>query len=220
MSNEPHFDESHDDGDITPSGKKKGMSTGAKVAIILGIVFGICLLVCCGVGGYFANKVGNAMTQDPAKIATIQQSMLTSIDLPAEYTPRMAMDFSLAGQGMKMAIYSPGSGAEPNPAEMLMLMSMNVTADEAQMQQQMEQSMAGQQNQIQEESSETKMVTIDGIERSVRFAQGKARQGGQAVRQVSAVFPGKEGTVMLVQIVPEEKWDEATVTKMLGSIKK
>lgn len=220
MSNEPHFDEAHDEGDVSRAAPKKGMSTGAKVAIILGIVFGVCLLVCCGVGGYFANKVGNAMTQDPAKIATIQQSMLTAIEIPADYTPRMAMDFSLAGQGMKMAVYSPGSGPEPSPSEMLMLMSMNITADEAQMQQQMEQSMGGQQNQIQEESSETKPVQIDGAERSVRFAKGKARQGGAAVRQVSAVFPGKEGTVMLMQIVPEEKWDEAAAIKLLESIKK
>ena len=220
MSNEPRFDDIPDEGDVSRSPAKKGMSTGAKVAIILGCVFGVCALLCCGVGGYFMYKASQAVTMDPVQIAAIQQTMLTNIDLPADYAPKMAMDFTMAGQGMKMAIYSPGAGQEPDPTQMLMLMQMKITADEAQMQQELERSGGGQQNQINVESSETKMVTIDGTERSVRFAKGKAQQGGAAVRQVSAVFPGKEGTVLLNWIVPEETWDEAAAMQLLQSIKK
>lgn len=220
MSNEPEFDDVEYEAE-EPSSRKKaqakqGMSTGAKVAIILGICAGVLLLVCCGAGFYFAGKVGQAITQDPAEIDKIRQEIVSQIDIPAGLAPAAGMDFSIAGQGMKMAVY--GQGAQENPTHMLLLMKMTIQADEEQMRQEMQKS-AGRQQTINVESSETKTVTIDGQEVDFRFAKGKSDKG-VAVREVSGVFAGNGGAVMLMMLVPEEEWDEAEAIRVLESIKK
>src|SRR5512140_2673770 len=55
--------------DATPP--KRGMGKGAKVALILGVIFGVLVLVCCGgmigVVGFFGSK----FTSDPAAVQTI-----------------------------------------------------------------------------------------------------------------------------------------------------
>ncbi|MCA9052782.1 MAG: hypothetical protein KDA75_03045 [Planctomycetaceae bacterium] len=222
MSNEPEFDDVDYEADAdAPSSRKRtrakeGMSTGAKVAIILGICAGVLLLVCCGAGFYFFGKIGKSLTEDPAEIESIRQDIVSQIDIPAGFAPAAGFDFSIAGQGMKMAIY--GQGTEQNPSHMLMLMKMSIQADPEQMRQEMQKS-AGRQQTINVESSETKTVTIDGQEVDFRFAKGKTDKG-VAVREVSGAFAGNGGAVMLLMLVPEEDWDEAQAIQVLESIKK
>jgi F0F1-type ATP synthase membrane subunit c/vacuolar-type H+-ATPase subunit K len=218
MSDE-QFDEFTPDGDAPRPAKKKGMSTGAKVAIVLGIAGGVCLLVCCGVVGFFVNKVQKSITVDPAAVAKIRESILTSINLPADFNPKMGMDLTIAGQGMKMAVFGRGAGPEPQDGAMLMLMQFPAGADPQQMQQQMERNM-GKQTQIKVESTESKLVQIDGSEVKFEFVKGKTQDGGQDVRQVTGVFPGKQGMVMLMLLLPDADFDEAAVTSMLESIQK
>ena len=216
VSDDQHFDDVDYQDDAPESGRKQGMSTGAKVAIILGICVGVAMLVCCGVAAYFMRQVTKAMTTEPAEIAAIRDGIVSQIDVPADYGPMMGMDFTMAGQGMKMVLY--GQGTEENPEKLLILMKMMVAADAEQMRREMEKS-AGQQRQIVVESSETKTVTIDGQEVDFRFAKGEL-DNGTPVREVSGAFSGEGGAVMLMLIVPEEEWDERAAIDMLESIKK
>jgi hypothetical protein len=143
--------------------------------------------------------------------------MISSINLPETYRPQMGMDLAIAGQGMRMAVY--GNTAEPGAGgTMLMLMQMTIAADEAQMRRELQKSM-GNQQQINIESSETRTLTIEGEMVDFKFAKGTTDKG-DAMRQVTGVLAGKQGTLMLMLIVPEADWDEEEVVGILESIKK
>jgi hypothetical protein len=160
------------------------------------------------------------VTDDPARVNAIRDSIVSSIDLPPGLQPQGGMDFSIAGQGMRMAAYS--SAAEPDSGRtgtLLMLMQMTIQADEAQMRRELETKM-GAQTAINVESTETKSLTIDGQMVDFKFSKGTTNQGAHPVRQVTGVFPGKQGTVMLILLVPESDWNEMQVISMLESIKK
>lgn len=217
MSADSQFDDfsGHEASPGAPAAKR-GWSTGAKVALILGGCVGLLMLLCCGFFGYMGFKVSKSMTVEPAAINAIRDTVITSIDLPPEFKPQMGMDLTLAGQGMKMVMF--GDSTDPQQGgTVLMLMQMMVAADEAQMRRELEKSMGSQQK-IQIESSETKTLTVDGTMIDFLFAKGKMQD--KAVRQVTGVFAGKTGTVMLMLFVPEEKWDESKVIGILESLKK
>jgi hypothetical protein len=195
-----------------------GWSTGKKVAVILGSCCAALMLACCGVFGYLGFQLRQSVTDDPAEVIAIRDQIVTAITLPAEYKPQVGMNLTLAGQGMRMAMF--GETSDPNTGgAALMLMHMMVTANEAQMQEDLDNSL-GRKTNVQVESSETKSVTIDGTMVNFVFAKAKTQESGKPLRQVTGVFPGKTGTVMLMLFVPEEKWDEEQVLGILESIKK
>jgi hypothetical protein len=197
---------------------KKGWSTGAKVALVLGIVFAVLLIACCGVIIWFGSSIGKSFTQDQAQIETIQEGMISSIDLPEEYAPRMGMDFKIpfTDQGMQMVIFGPS--ATPDPAGgMLLVMQMQIHADQAELQQALQQS--GQQQDITVETAETKTLSVDGEDVDFRFVKGKSQQGAD-VRQVSGALQGAHGTLFIQWTMPEDQWNEEQVIQTLESIKK
>lgn len=49
-------------------------------------------------------------------------------------------------------------------------------------------------------------------------AENAATNGEKLVRQVSGMFPGRDGTAFLLLIVPEKDWNEEEVVKMIESI--
>lgn len=194
--------------------QKSGMSTAAKVVIGLVAAGIIGLAVCCGGVWWFGSKAIN-MTQDPAEIEA-KVASIASIDVPAGWEPVMGMEMNMGFQ-MKMAAYSPD---QTQQGRALVLMQMKMEgANEQQMEQQMEMQM-GQQNMNQDisvESSETRTYTIDGQDRDFEFAVG-TDSSGNSVHQVTGVFPGKDGTAMLMMIEDDANWDEEAVVQMIESI--
>jgi hypothetical protein len=192
---------------------KRGMSTAVKVLLILGGVFVVLALVCCGFGIWIFNKL--APTTDPAKVLAIQQSMAT-IDVPEHLTPQFGMDMSFQQVKMKMAMFAAHGGGE-----MLMLMQMAGAEGDASAQEQMERELrkqGKQQNMTVNSSQSRKVKTADGQEVDFEFSKGT--QDGRAMRQVRGVFQGRDGAVMLQYIVAEEEWDEEATLEMLQSIRK
>ena len=193
---------------------KRGMSTGVKVLLILGGVFGVLAVLCCGAGIYLFNKFSKAMTTDPAQVAAIQQD-IAGINLPEGFKPQGGFDWTL-GIKIKAAIYSRSG------SEMLMLMQMPSTASEEEMRQQMQDSLAkqGKKQELRVESRETRTVIIDGKEVPFEFTKGTQEGSGRAMRQVIGVFPGRDGTAMLMYTAPEDQWKDEEVMAMLRSISK
>jgi hypothetical protein len=62
------------------------MSTAGKVLLILGTIGGVCALLCCGGGAFFAWKFKDAMTSDPAKIRERTEAMI-DIKIPEPLAP-------------------------------------------------------------------------------------------------------------------------------------
>jgi hypothetical protein len=209
--------------------KKQGMSSTAKFVLILGSIAGVCLLACCGgvvfMGWKFQNIAKDFMTMDPEVVRQRTEEII-HIDIPDDYAPTHAMKIDLMNVKMKQVAYQRKGSA----GSMLMIMETTQPpmqgASPKQQREQMRQAMrqqAQQQGQandeIDEQSSESREFTINGESVPFEFIKGTAAQGGVPTRQVVGIFPGREGTVMLMLMAPESEYNEEEIVKMIESIR-
>lgn len=200
--------------------EKKGMSGGVKILLILLAVAGICLVLCCGVGFYFARQVGQSMSTDATVIEARTREM-ADIEIPPQFTPTMSMAIKIPmAPKMLIAMYTP-AGAEGQ----LMLMQIDMPMDQGQLnsEEQLDQMMRqsgqqGQQRQLEITETEARTFTINGQDVTFQFGKGTDRNSGDEWRQVVGAFPGKTGTVILMLQVEESAWDEDAVVQMLESL--
>ncbi|MGE5195572.1 MAG: hypothetical protein ACM3U2_24025, partial [Deltaproteobacteria bacterium] len=203
--------------DVQPH--SQGMSSTAKVLLILGSIAGVGLLACCG-GGIFLymktkdaiqNFAQNFTTTDPDEIRH-RTAAIVHIDIPDEFPPVRAFDFFV----MKQILYGKESGGS-----MVMIMEMDQrmqggqgAAGIKQQRQEMLRQMRQQQGQnagnlntdLNEESSETREFTITGEKVPFEFIKGTSPNGNVATRQVVGVFAGRSGTILLMVMVPESEY--------------
>lgn len=211
-------DEYEDDLDDRPQRKaKSGLSGGMKILIGLLIFGALSAVVCCGVGIYLAMNVFS-FTEDATKIAEIREEII-GIDIPEEMPPQIGVRMNMFGAfKMEMA----GYGTESEQGLLLMQMQVGDTSPEElerQLKQQMNQQAASQGKNVTIESSETRVLQVAGEDREFVFAVGKDQEGN-AVRQVSGTFTGRNGAGMILFILPEEEWSEETVLGIIQSIRK
>src|SRR5260370_31120292 len=85
--------------------QKQGISSTAKVLLILGSIAGVCLLACCG-GGIFLyyktkdaiqNFAQNFTTTNPDEIRA-RTAGIVHIDIPEEFPPLRAFDWFVMKQ--------------------------------------------------------------------------------------------------------------------------
>jgi hypothetical protein len=195
---------------------RRPLSTGTKVLLTLGVAFGVLMLLCCGVAGWFGYQVHRGVSPDPQEIARIRGEIVREIKLPEEFKPRLGMDLPFFGVKASLYIADRQAGG----GEMLMLMSVPPGLDPREIQFQVEQAMGQDRQHFDMQPPETKRVRIEGEDVEFQFARGKDRQTGAEVRQVLGVLAGPEGTIMVLMVVGEEDWDESRVLEILESIKK
>ena len=207
---------------------RKGMSTSMKVVLGLLIACGFLVLICCGGFIWLGNQFANSVTEDPAEIAKIQEE-ITAIEIPEGLPPGFGMSFNLGVMNMQMAGYGADApediegGAEEGEidAEVLLLMQMQVQGqsddDMRREFQQQAQQHGGEDVQLTE--MDTRTFTINGVECDFTFAKGVAEESEEPIRQVSGVFPGRNGTAFLFYMVPEEQWDEERTVDIIQSLK-
>jgi hypothetical protein len=204
-----------------PEPRKSGMSGGMKLLLILGGVGGFVLLLCCGGVGFIFYKAKNLITTDPDTIRERTQSIATIEILPG-FKPALSMDFV----AMRWVQYQ----GDEDENSMLMLMEFgnammqgnNPHQREAMLRQMREQQLqqgGHAQQEIEAEETQTREFMIGGRKVPFTFIKGKSEEEGKAVRQVTGSFTTAGGVAMLMLAVPEEKYDEAAVIRMLESIR-
>lgn len=212
--------------------QQQGMSTTAKVLLILGAIAGIGLLACCGgvafVGwkfqGIAKNFAENFTTKNADEIRA-RTATIVHIDIPDAFQPIQAFDLIF----MKQMIY--GNQAK---GSMVMIIEINQPMEHAsdaaaakqqrqeilrQMRQQQAQQSGQMNTELAEVSSETREFEINGEKIPFEFIKGTAPNGGTPTRQVVGMFAGRQGMVMLMLMVPESDYDDETVLKMIESIR-
>ncbi|QDU82838.1 hypothetical protein Pla110_46010 [Polystyrenella longa] len=216
MSRDRFEDElEYDDG---PGPQKSGMSTGMKVFLWILVGGGVCMLICCGVGIYFASNMMSFSDKPADAIATTNE--ITTISIPQEQFPpkgSMKMDF-FGFYSMKMAIYSDENGKGANTLFLMNMQIANLSADE--METSMKDSMGqqGQGNNLQIDSSEVRQIDINGQNHDFTFSEATDKDDGGKFRQIQGTFPAKQGTAFLMMQIPEEDYNEEAVMQMLDSI--
>ena len=223
QSDDDHFeDDNQGAGDEAPAKSRKtrvqsssGTNWGKIILILLGVGT-VSLALCCGGLYYFFN---DAIKMDPVKIAVMQKEII-EIDVPQGLQPNMGLNMNMGVMTMKMVMYNPGNTTS------MMLMEMQIAGQtEEQMKQAFSQQASQQQHQAQfrMESSETKTIKIDGVDREVLFAKGTLTpQGGKPTpaRMLTGLFPSTTAMGFIVYSIDETNYDEAAVIKTLESIHK
>src|SRR5262249_9486532 len=74
-------------------------------------------------------------------------------------------------------------------------------------------------DEIDQQTSETRDFTINGESVPFEFIKGTAPNGGAPTRQVGGLFPGRNGMVMVMVMVPESEYNEDAIVKMIESIR-
>lgn len=183
--------------------------------IFLAALGGLTLLCCCGIGISIYSMVPE-IEENPA-IAKQNLSRMITIDLlegfEAKSSFKMNMFSLISMDGV--LVENPESGA------IIFLEFSGSLAENKEMQDSFREAIgSGKSNDdinIQEQQS--REVAIDGQKFKFNFIQGTQKNSNEQVRQVHGVLPGKEGPILFIMNVSEEKWDEEQTLKMLESIK-
>jgi hypothetical protein len=206
--------------------QKRGMSTTAKVLLVLGSIAGIVMLVCCGGAAFFGYKfkdnikaIADATSNDPVVVKQRTQEVI-NIEIPEEFSPVMTIGFPLGEFSMKEFVYNN----KANPNFMLVILETNQPLQPGQtVQQQREAMMQGMRQgqqfslDMQEESRETREFTISGEQVPFDIIKGKAN--GVPARQIVGIFPSRKGTIMLLMTVPESDYSDEKIAGMINSIR-
>jgi hypothetical protein len=197
---------------------KGDIKMSRNTAIVLGIIGGLVFLcICVGIIAYVAlNQAGQAIeqavTEDPAQVAQIAQGMV-EYNLPSGYREQFGMSFF----GFDVVAFGPDS-----TDQMIVLMQFPESAglNQAEMEQQMKQSLqqqTGQQN-IQMQVVEQIEATIRDQRVPLTISEG-TNSAGTVIRQLSGVFQGKNGIVLLMIMGEKQRWDQGAVNAFIASLR-
>ena len=217
--------------EMTPNGMqpspKPGMSTGAKVLIVLAIVFGILLVLCCGgviaTFFYLQSYAAESFSEDPAKVAAVTQE-IAQLDIPEGLEPAGSVNMKVPFTGqslMTVAVY-----ADEETGSVLILTVAGEafgSQNQAQMQQSIDQSLRqqgmGDKEEILIQESHKKEIEIRGQPVTFTIANGKGAESETPRIQVTGTFEGRAGPAMLIMNADAEKFPEEKIVEMIESIK-
>lgn len=211
---EPAFDRRH---------QSEGMSTTAKVLLIVSAVLGVLMLACCGGAYYFSQQFKIDQSSTPADVLAAQEAILP-VAIPERFAPSQSMRMNLVVAEMDMAIFEAKDGEKSGIALMRMAFQMEGMEDQ-QAQQQMSQQNPVNQS-LKNMKSEDKTYEVDGKELVFTFAHGELQEGedvdqtdvGQEWYSVQSIIPVENGMIMFSMTGPEEEFDQAEIDALIESI--
>ena len=206
---------------------KKGMSGGTKALLIVGIIFGLLILLCCGglvgFGVYMASYVSDAISEDPAVVAE-RTGQFIQMDIPAQFSPAMSFDMTIPFSDETLMVWVVYADEPSN--SMLMMASLGpMLAQQGQddVRRQLEQSMRQQGvaagKGADEWEGSVKEIEVRGEPVAFNFAAGKNTDTGAQRIEVSGMFEGQSGPVMLILSADAKVIDEQAAVEMIESIK-
>ena len=196
------------------------MSRTAK--IIIGVIVGLIVLCsCCCVAGSIATPMllgplmeqAASTTEDPQEIAQVAKNIV-DYQLPAGYGEQFGMSFF----GMDIVAF----GKDDLAGNVIIMMQIPAMfgLNPEEMMQEMERSL---QQQTGRESVDLQYV--DTIQTTIRdqnvtlTVQEGTDSNGTAIRQLTGVFPGKNGMAVLMIAGPTQTWDQQAVDAFLSSLR-
>lgn len=202
--------------------EKKGMGTGCKVFLILGIIFLVLILLCCGGLMWFGSRVAKGFSDDPEVVRSVTDEML-GIDIPDGLTPggSMEMDVPFVGNMMTFVIWNDTASQS-----MLVLAQMGPMfaeqQNQQQMQQQLEQSLSqqgqGAEFNVENYQASQREVQIRGEPVTFTIATGDDRDTGAPRIQVTGMIPDDDGPIMVMFTGDADVYPEDAIVEMLESI--
>ena len=206
---------------------KPGMSSGMKTLLIVGIIFGLLALLCCGglvgFGIYMASYVSDAISQDPIVIGE-RTAQFVEMEIPSQLSPTMSFDMTIPVSGEPLMVWVVYADDSTN--SMLMMASLGpkmAQQNQDDVRRQLEQSMRQQGvaagEGVDEWESSVKEIEVRGETVAFNFSVGKNPDTEAQRIQVNGMFEGRSGPVMLILSADAGVIDEQAVVEMIESIK-
>jgi hypothetical protein len=196
---------------------KKGMSTTAKVVLVMLGVGGVALLLCCGglfgAGIWLKRTVEQAQVTNPVQVRELA-GQIASIQLPEQYEPQMGLQLPMLGMRMVTFLRSDQPGANVFLMENTMGMNPSDPAQRDQMLQQIQMQQGAQGGNL----SNVEVREIEVAGQKVPFQFGTNNANGRVLRQAMGFVPLKKGVVLVVISAPVDSFDEDEVVAILQSI--
>ncbi|MDZ7620091.1 MAG: hypothetical protein U1E05_24070 [Patescibacteria group bacterium] len=212
---------------FSPDSPRPGMSTGSKVLLVLGIIFLVMILLCCGgvlTVGYMGQRyMEKSVSEDPQVVRQVTAE-IAEVDIPEGLEPAFSMDMKVPFTGQPAVAWVVYRD-QPSDS-MLMLSSFGEVVDSTnreQLQAQMLQSMH-EQGLSQEETTgprevSERQITVSGTPETFTFITSKAPETDQPRLEVSGAFTGPRGGLVLFLFNGDaEKFPEAEIVSVLESI--
>lgn len=205
--------------------------SGSKTWLILGVILGVCVLICCGGGvammTYFGTQVAGMMSTDPAEISKAQ-AQVVDIEIPAEIPPKFKFDLGMFGQQVALLVYFGAAGddnlvwlagsgnalqqqAQSDPDAMRAQLETQLIA-------QAQNAQAGTIKSLSDTTQRDVEVTVNGEASKITLTEGSDSAGKKYV-QASGMFKGKGGPSIIKIQVDAEKFTAEQVEAMLKSMK-
>ncbi|MGD0896250.1 MAG: hypothetical protein ABR915_00355 [Thermoguttaceae bacterium] len=206
---------------------KTGMGCGAKLLILLGVLFLLLILVCCGGFFGFTYWVKNSVTTDANAVRTATEE-ITSIDVPAALEPAGAMNLHVPMSGRLIMVLVAFADKGPHKNDLLVLIASGEFLDEqtqSKVREAFQQSLAQQgiqqegQEQLKNRQSSVEERVIRGQAARFTIIKGVGANTGRQRIEVQGTFQGKTGAAALMLQADADRISEADVLKMLDSIK-
>ncbi len=210
--------------------EKQGMSGGARVLLVLGGIFGLCLLLCCGGVITLAIKgpklvedyVDNAVSEDPVVIAQRREELL-DIDIPESFKPKGSMDVVIPFVD-KRAMMIVAYEGDPSSNSVVLVglgdafSEMSPEEMEIKIKESLEKEGLGQPENDANLENKTKNFTIGG--RKTTFVYGtEVDEEGNAIRfHVTGTVRGKQAPVFVMITADADKFSEEDLDKIIESI--
>jgi hypothetical protein len=205
--------------------------SGSKTWLILGVVLGVCVLLCCGsvigVSVFFGSQVANMMSADPVEIGKATAEIGT-IDIPAELPPKFKFDVSFVGQRHSLLVYY---GAAGDDNKLWLAASGNALqqqfgSDPDEMRNQLEIQLNAQGQNAQAGGFKTLSgttqreleITVNGKAANMVIVDG-TDSAGKKLTQVTGMFEGKGGPTLIKMQLDSDKFPPERVDEILNSIK-
>ncbi len=201
---------------------KRGMGTGAKVLIILGVVAGLGMLVCCGGAGYLTYRARPKITEDPAEVAA-----RTSAIIPMEIDREKWEPVRSFEQDVMVMSWSVSQWKAKEGEGAMMILGVEMpqgAADEEGAEDQIKQAFANNPEissmpDLIVDKSEERPLKILGQEVPFRFVQGKRSGADAEWREVEGKIVRGNSLIAVRVQVEADKYNEDDIVNMLQSAK-
>lgn len=216
--NQDSFDQYEQPQERSQRPPKQGMSTAVKVILILFAVFGGGALLCCGGFVYFAYRMMPTVTERPEEVIAAQKE-LADITLLPELKPKMAATMDNFFVDGKLIMFASDDAKSNLMLFKIKLKVGNDPNQEAQIREAMQKESGSDNRRLDSEKTETRKITVKGVEEEFSFISGEDPKTKRKVRRITGTFQGKTGDVHLLYQTDEESYKEEDAVKMIESVK-
>jgi hypothetical protein len=198
----------------------RGMSSGGKVLVTLGIGCGLLLLLCCGgigLGGFAVVKIAqNSAVEDPKRIDDITDEIV-SMQIPETLEPVVGLNVNLPviGPVMKGSVY----GDKAKQSNLILGQFNQQFVDQHSLETQLRSATSEKHEDIDIEETEPFDSKIHNEPAHFEISRGKGHDSKEEYWEVVGEFRGSEGPAMLIFKGRAGEFTKDQVLEMLNSMK-